>query len=63
MPNELKTDSALLERLNAAAHQPMTPAEVRLQKISYILGSLSSDSTVTPAQVEEILAKSEGVPA
>ena len=36
---------------------------MRLQKISFIMGSLSKDSTVTREQIEEALLNAEGVAA
>ncbi len=63
MPTELKTDSELLARLSAAAKHRMTRDEILQQKISFILGNMSGDSTVTRRQIEEVLAKAEGVAA
>ena len=63
MPNDLKTDAGLLEKLAEAAKRPMSKDELRAQKISFIVGSLSKDSTVTRQQIEEALRNAEGVTA
>lgn len=63
MPKDLKTDADLLRRLHDAVRHQMTRDELRAQKVSFILGAMPKDSTVTKGQVEEILNKSEGVPA
>ena len=54
------TDSALLERLRLAAQRPMSREEVRRQKISWVLGNLPFDSTVTREEVEAAIARHEG---
>ncbi len=58
MPEELKTNSALLEALKSASTP--TAAEVERQRISYIMGTLKTTSPITRAEVEEILAQHEG---
>jgi hypothetical protein len=63
MPTDLKTDAALLAKLAEAAKRHMTKDELRLQKISFILSSVSDDSTMTRKQVAEILDEAEGVAA
>ena len=63
MPTDLKTDAALLAKLSEAAKHQMTKDELRLQKISFVLGNVSGDSTITRKQVEEILDRAEGVAA
>jgi len=60
MSKQLKTDEALLKALRAAAVHKMTAAEIREQKISFILGSLKSESGVTREKVIEALAKQHG---
>ena len=63
MTTELKTDAELLRRLAEAARHQMTREELRLQRISFILGSMPEDSTVTRQQVEAVLEKAEGAAA
>ena len=57
---ELKTDVTLLERLSAAAHMKLSAQQLRAQKISFIMGSLSDDSKITRDRVEEELDRLEG---
>jgi hypothetical protein len=57
---DLKTDETLLKTLRAAAGKQMTAAEVREQRISFILGTLKKDSGVTRERVEQVLAVQRG---
>lgn len=54
-----KGDPRVLEALEKAAARPMTPEERHQQKVSFILGTMGGDSTITREKVEEILAKHE----
>lgn len=63
MPHDLKTDQVLLGRLEQAARHQMTKEELHQQRVSFILSAMSATSTVTRNQVEEILAKGDGVAA
>lgn len=56
---DLQTKSALLEALSAAAKKPISAEELREQRVSFIIGSLGDDSSVTRARVTEILAAQE----
>lgn len=49
-----KTDPDLLRAIRAAAEQTMTPTEVWDQRISWCMGMLPSDSTLTRPEVERI---------
>lgn len=60
---DLQTDPKLLTALSEAAKRPLTPEQVHRQKVSFIMGSLGEDSTITRARVEEVLQKLEGLPA
>lgn len=60
MPNDIKSDPDLLQRLHDAAGRPMTRDEQRAQKISFILGMMPHDSAITRGQVEQIVDRSEG---
>lgn len=60
MPNEPKTDLALLERLRIAASREMTPEEVRRQRVSFVYGNLPDSSSMTRHEVEAALARLEG---
>lgn len=54
---------ALEEALKAAAGRPMTAEQIRQQKVSFILGTLGSDSDDTHEEVDAHLRKREGVSA
>jgi hypothetical protein len=57
---ELKTDPSLVKALEEAAGAPLTAKEVEQQRVSFVMGSLKSDSAITRAKVEEILAQQKG---
>ncbi|PPQ19875.1 hypothetical protein CV770_07725 [Bradyrhizobium sp. AC87j1] len=60
MPQELKTDPALLSALQRALDLPQTREQIDQQRLSFIMGSLKSSNQITRAQVQEILAQQEG---
>ncbi len=60
MPTDTRTDPALLARLRMAASVKMTPEERRQQRISFIHGGLSHDSTLSHADIARMLDKHEG---
>ena len=55
----LRTESALLEALSDAAKTQVSVDELRKQRVSFIMGALGDDSSVTRARVTEILAAHE----
>lgn len=57
---ELQTSPTLLKALREAAKRHPSAAEIRNQRISFILGSLGDKSTVTRERVTEVLAEQEG---
>lgn len=57
---DLKTDPALVRRLEEAARQHLTADEIRRQKVSFIMSTLDDDSTITRAQVVACLDAMEG---
>lgn len=59
----LKTKESTLRALEQAKRTPLTPDEIRRQRVSFIMGSLNTDSQVTRAKVQEILDQQEGVKA
>jgi glutamine synthetase adenylyltransferase len=59
----LKTDERLLQALRESSTRALTAQELDRQRVSFIMGSLSTDSAVTRAQVKEILDRHEGVKA
>lgn len=61
---ELLTDPKLLDALRAAACAQLSSAELRQQRIDYIVACLSNEGTsVTKAQVVKELEKLEGAAA
>lgn len=56
----LQTDQTLIDRLKLAASVELTAEELQKQRISFILGSLKDDSTVTRSRIREVLAEREG---
>jgi hypothetical protein len=56
----LKTNESTLRALRAASEHPPGAAEVKKQRISFIMGSLNKESAVTRAKVVELLAEQEG---
>jgi hypothetical protein len=57
---DLKTDPNLLKALQDSARLSLGAAELRRQKVSFIMGSLGKDSTITRAKVEEVLRQLDG---
>ena len=55
-------EAALLEGLKQAGKR-MTAEDVKQQKISFIMGSLSNDSEITRDRVEAELNKMAGTPS
>lgn len=60
MPNEIRTDEALLARLRRAANVDMTGDQLRAQRISFIHGNLPHESTMSRDEIERTLEKHEG---
>ena len=60
MPEELKTNASLLDALSRATNRTQTSEEVESQRVSFVMGSLKSNSSVTRARVQEVLAQQEG---
>ena len=57
---ELKTSESLLGALRKASKRMPSADELKKQRVSFIMGSLSQNSGVTRARVEELLATHEG---
>ena len=60
MPDRRLDFDELARAMKASAGRPMTAEQIRQQKVSFILGTLGSDSSMTRKQVEDRLAKYEG---
>lgn len=57
---QVATEPTLLERLSAAARRGLSGQEVREQRISFIMSAVDDDSTITKAQVEQVIRQFEG---
>lgn len=55
-----KTDPKLLDALTKSAGKKLSAEELHEQKISFILGSLREDSTITRDFIESELKNREG---
>jgi hypothetical protein len=63
MPDDIKTDSRLIARLQKSG-QFVTREQIKRQRVSHIYGSLPKESTITRHQIESILDDNgEGVAA
>ena len=60
MPTEIRTDAALLARLQRAASAPMTSDQLRRQRLSYIHGNMPHESTMSRDEIEQALQQHEG---
>lgn len=58
--NNSKTDPKLLSALHNAAGKRLSAEKLRKQKVSFIMGTLGKDSTVTKDRVEQELEKLSG---
>ena len=63
MPDNVKTDEHLLRLLQEAAGKQLSAQEVRDQRVSFILGNMPKDSTVTREEVAAVLNNIEGTRA
>jgi hypothetical protein len=63
VPNEPKTDHALLERLRQAATRQVSGHELREQRVSFVYGNLPKGVTMTRDQVRKRLDQMDGVTA
>lgn len=56
----LKTDDALIKRMQESAKRPPTRDELERQRISYVYGNLPTKSTVTRDRVAQKIKMNEG---
>lgn len=56
----LETSPALLEAIRKASVTELTADEVRRQRVSFVMGTLKDQSSITRDRVEEVLAKQDG---
>lgn len=57
---ELKTDPAVLRALLEAASKELTVDEINRQRVSFVMGTLKPESSLTRAHVQSILRQQEG---
>lgn len=60
MPTELVTDRSLLDRLKAAAGQPLTKRQLDAQRVSFVYGNLPRGNSMSRRQVEAALQRFDG---
>lgn len=63
MPTDIRTDATLLARLRKAAGISMSAEQLRRQRVSFIHGTMSHDSKMSPDQIAEALDRHEGTKA
>jgi|HubBroStandDraft_5_1064220.scaffolds.fasta_scaffold258176_1 hypothetical protein len=56
----IETSTTLIRALEKAAAKKTTPDEIQAQRVSFVMGSLKSDSTITREQVIEVIKKEGG---
>lgn len=56
----LRASPALLDTLRQASQHRPSADDIRKQRVSFIMGSLKPDSTVSRERVEQVLDKHEG---
>lgn len=52
-----RKDPKVLEALRDAAGRPMTSEDRHKQRVSFIMGTMSRDSTITREEVKKIIKK------
>lgn len=60
MPSHLKTSEKLLQRIRTASDRKLSADELRKQRVSFVIGSLSAESNVTRSQVNDVIEDFEG---
>ena len=58
---KLKTDDSLLAALRDAASKKQTANEMQEQRVSFVFGSLDSESSVTKERIRQVIAAEEGI--
>ena len=57
---ELKTKASTLRALEDAVRRPLTSEEIEKQRVSFVMGSLDAESSMTREKVERLLAEQRG---
>ena len=52
-----RKDPQVLKALRDAVGRPMTPEDKHKQRVSFIMGTMSRDSTITREEVNKIIKK------
>ncbi len=60
MIGTLKTDDALIKRMEDSAKKPITKEELERQRVSFVYGNLPNDSTITRDRVAKKIKSNEG---
>ena len=55
-----KGDPQLLDALQRSAGRKMSPEEKRQQRVSFIMGTMGDDNTITRQEIEKILDEQDG---
>ena len=58
---DLKTNVGLLEALEKAASRRLTSSEMLEQRVSFVFGSMDSDSDVTRQHIKQVIVEQEGI--
>ncbi|MDH5324390.1 MAG: hypothetical protein OEZ68_21600 [Gammaproteobacteria bacterium] len=61
--SELKTDGQLLDALKKSSQVKLGPVEILEQRVSFVYGSMSSDSNVTREHIKQVISEQEGIKA
>lgn len=59
--SELKTSADLLRALDSAGSRKLSSAEMLAQRVSFVFGSMDSDSNVTREHIREVIVDQEGL--
>ena len=60
MIGTLKTDDALIKRMEDSAKKPISKVELERQRVSFVYGNLPNDSTITRDRVAAKIKSNEG---
>jgi hypothetical protein len=57
---DLHTNEKLLSKLKASASKTLSAEDILKQRISYVMGTLKDNSSVTRAKVKDVLSMQDG---
>jgi hypothetical protein len=58
---KIETNKILIEALKSATSRKLTAKELLEQRVSFIYGSLKSNSSITKEEVRKAIKKQEGI--